>query len=151
MALAPQHPEARAVFEKVASEREAPIVESKDLVVQDSCTSNPCLVRNADGIPIAQQFDLETDSECYPQLTMPLLGHHQFTNATTAVAAIECLKQRGYIVPKDSVYTGLRTSNGTVGSNELSLHQLSSLMARILQPQWRHSAARSVRVFVTVG
>ena len=108
LALAPQHPEARAVFEKVASEREAPIVESKDLVVRDSCTSNPCLVRNAAGMPIAQQFDMETDSECYPQLKMPLLGHHQFINATTAVAAIECLKQRGYIVPKDSVYAGFK-------------------------------------------
>ena len=94
VALAPQHPEARAVFEKVASEREAPIVESKDLVVQDSCASNPCLVRNADGLPIAQQFDMETDSESYPQLTMPLLGHHQFINATTAVAAIECLEAK---------------------------------------------------------
>lgn len=108
LALAAQHPEAQTVFEKVASEREAPIVESKDLVVQDSDTPNPRLVRDADGLPIAQQFDMETDSERYPQLTMPLLGHHQFINATTAVAAIECLKQRGYRVPKTSVYTGFK-------------------------------------------
>ena len=51
---------------------------------------------------------METDSERYPQLTLPLLGHHQFINATTAVAAIECLKQRGYIIPKDSVYAGFQ-------------------------------------------
>ena len=108
LALAPQPPEARTVFEKVASEREAPIVDSKDLVLQDSLTPNPRLVRNADGLPIAQQFDMKTDSESYPQLTMPLLGHHQFINATTAVAAIECLKQTRYIVPKTSVYTGFK-------------------------------------------
>ena len=108
LALAPQRPEAQTVFEKVASEREVPIVESKDLVVQDSDTPNPRLVRNVDGMPIAQQFDLETDSERYPQLTLPLLGHHQFINATTAVAAIECLKQRGYRVPKTSVYAGFK-------------------------------------------
>ena len=51
---------------------------------------------------------METDSESYPQVTMPLLGHHQFINATTAVAAIECLKQKGYRVPKVSVYAGFK-------------------------------------------
>ena len=104
VALAPQHPEARAVFEKVADERKAPIVEAKE----NSCTSVLCLVQNADGTPVAQQFDLETDSERYPQLTIPLLGHHQFINAMTAIAAIECLKQKGYVIPKASVYAGLK-------------------------------------------
>lgn len=118
LALAPQHPEARAVFEKVASERKAQIVEVKGFeatckpilqeTVQDSCVSTPRLLQNADGLPIAQQFDVETDSERYPQLTIPLLGYHQFINATTAVAAIECLKQDGYRVPKESVYAGLK-------------------------------------------
>ena len=118
LALAPQHPEARAVFEKVASERKARIVEVKGFeatckpilqeTVQDSCVSAPRLIQNADGLPIAQQFDVETDSERYPQLTIPLLGYHQFINATTAVAAIECLKQDGYRVPKESVYAGLK-------------------------------------------
>ena len=108
LALAPQHPEARTVFEKVASERNAPIVEPKDVVGRDCCASSSRLVRNADGLPVAQEFDVETDSESYPQLTMPLLGHHQFINATTAVTAIECLKQKGYIVPKASVYAGFK-------------------------------------------
>ena len=108
LALAPQHPEARAVFEKVASERNAPIVEPKNLVGRDCSASSSRLVRNADGLPVAQEFDVETDSESYPQLTMPLLGHHQFINATTAVTAIECLKQKGYRVPKTSVYAGFK-------------------------------------------
>ena len=108
LALAPQHPEARTVFEKVASERNAPIVEPKDVVGRDCSASSSRLVRNADGLPVAQEFDVETDSESYPQLTMPLLGHHQFINATTAVTAIECLKQKGYIVPKASVYAGFK-------------------------------------------
>ena len=108
LALAPQHPEARTVFEKVASERKAPIVEPKNVVGRDCCASSSRLVRNADGLPVAQEFDVETDSESYPQLTMPLLGHHQFINATTAVTAIECLKQKGYIVPKASVYAGFK-------------------------------------------
>ena len=118
LALAPQHPEARAVFEEVASERKAPIVEPKVLdavckprlqnAEQDSCVSPSRLIQNAEGLPIAQEFDVETDSERYSQLRMPLLGHHQFINATTAVAAIECLKQEGYNILKDSVYAGFK-------------------------------------------
>ena len=102
LALAPQHPEARAVFEKVAGERKVPIVEAK----VDSCASVPRLVQEDDGVPVAQQFNVEIGSESYPQLTIPLLGYHQFINAMTAVAAIECLKQKGYTVPKASVYAG---------------------------------------------
>ena len=101
VALAPQHPEARAVFEKVADERKAPIVEAKE-------NSSVRLVQNADGTPVAQQFDVEMDSEHYTKLAIPLLGHHQFINATTAIAAIECLKQKGYAVSKVSVYDGFK-------------------------------------------
>ena len=109
LALAPQHPEARAVFEKVANERKASIVAAKTHDVEpDHRVSTSQLVQNADGIPVAQQFDVETDFESYPQLTIPLLGYHQFVNATTAIAAIECLKQEGYAIPKNSVYAGFK-------------------------------------------
>ncbi len=116
LALAPQHPAARAVFEKVANERKAPIVAAKTRdaackpvssdVAQEHWVSTSQLVQDADGLPIAQQFDVETDSERYSQLTIPLLGRHQFVNATTAIAAIECLKQKGYTIPKNSIYAG---------------------------------------------
>ncbi|MCY3741597.1 MAG: bifunctional folylpolyglutamate synthase/dihydrofolate synthase [Candidatus Poribacteria bacterium] len=102
LALAPQHPEARAVFEKVANERNALIVETK---IHDAASQ---LVENVDGLPVAQRFDVETDFESYSQLTIPLLGHHQFVNATTAIAAIECLKQKGYTIPKNSIYAGFK-------------------------------------------
>lgn len=118
LALAPQHPEAKAVFEKVANERNVLIVEAKTRgatskptaydVTPDHRVSTSQLVQNTDGIPIAQQFDVETDSERYSQLTIPLLGHHQFVNATTAIAAIECLKQKGYTIPKNSIYAGFK-------------------------------------------
>ena len=109
LALAPQHSEARAVFERVANERKASIVAAKTHDVEpDHRVLTSQLVQDADGIPIAQQFDVETDSERYSQLTIPLLGHHQFVNATTAIAAIECLKQEGYAIPKNSVYAGFK-------------------------------------------
>ena len=104
LALAPQHPAARAVCEAVASERKAPIVELN--VFDAAC--KPRVIQNAESLPIAQQFDIETDSERYPQLMIPLLGDHQYINATTALAAIECLKQEGYTVPKYSVYAGFK-------------------------------------------
>ena len=118
LALAPQHPDARTVFEKVANERNVPIVTAKiheapcslvsGDVAQAHRASTSQLVQNADGIPIAQQFDVETDSERYSQLTIPLLGHHQVVNATTAIAAIECLKQSGWTIPKNSIYAGFK-------------------------------------------
>ena len=106
LALAPQHPEAHAVFETVANERNAPIVEVKSH--EADCQPICRLIQDDDLVPVAQQFDVETDSERYPQLTMPLLGYHQFVNATTAIAAIECLKQIGYAIPKASVYAGFK-------------------------------------------
>lgn len=108
LALAPQHPEAQTVFEKVAGERDAPIVEIENFLQKDSGTSVPQIIYNADGVPVAQHFDVETNSNSYPQLNIPLLGYHQFVNATTALAGLECLKQQGYIVPKASVYTGFK-------------------------------------------
>ena len=118
LALAPQHPDARAVFEKVANERNVPIVEVKIHAAthkpiscdsgQEHRTSTSQLIENADGIPIAQQFDVETDFKRYSQLRIPLLGHHQFVNATTAIAALECLKQKGYTIPKTSIYAGFK-------------------------------------------
>ena len=108
LALAPQHPEAQAVFEKVASERDAPIVEVENFLQRDASSLVPRIVYNTVGIPVAQRFDMETDLDSYPQLATPLLGHHQFVNAATALAGLECLKQQGYAIPKDSVYTGFK-------------------------------------------
>ncbi len=104
VALAPQHPEARAVIEKVSSERNAPIIEVKNFVAQDPDISASQVILNSEGGPVAQQFDVES----YSQLTLPLLGYHQYVNGTTAIAAIECLKQKGYVISKDSVYNGFK-------------------------------------------
>ena len=98
LALAPQVPEAQAVFERVAAERNAPIISAKP--------SNE--VRRARGQsaptePTGQHFDVED----YPGLFMPLLGQHQRVNAATAIAGIACLKQRGYAIPSESVYQGI--------------------------------------------
>lgn len=102
IALAPQHPDAYTVIEKVAKERNAPIVKIKNIGEGNSDK----LVLDSEGVPNAQQFDVNTDTENYTELTLPLLGHHQFINGTTAIAAIESLKQKGYNITKESVYAG---------------------------------------------
>ena len=108
VALAPQHPEARAVIEYVANERNASIVEVKDFDKQDSDQYVPQIIKDSEGMPMAQEISVETDTEHYTSLTLPLLGQHQYVNATTAIAAITCLKQEGFKISKDSIYAGFR-------------------------------------------
>lgn len=108
VALAPQHPEARAVIEYVANERNANIVEVKDFDRQDPDQYVPQIVRDSERMPIAQEFNVEMDTEHYTSLTLPLLGQHQYVNATTAIAAIACLRQEGFKISKDSVYAGFK-------------------------------------------
>ena len=108
VALAPQHPEARAVIEYVANQRKANIVEVKDFDKQEPNQSVSQIVRDSEGMPIAQEFNVQTHTEHYTSLTLPLLGQHQYVNATTAIAAIACLKKKGFAISKDSVYAGFK-------------------------------------------
>lgn len=103
LALAPQVPEAQAVFEEVAAERAAPIVPASAVSHRDAGNGNSRLLGKGENLPIGQHFDVEN----YSALFMPLLGEHQRVNAATAIAAIACLKQRGYVIPYESVYQGI--------------------------------------------
>ena len=96
--LAPQLPEAQAVFEDVAADRDAPI----DAVGRD------IHLKRKDWNISGQTFDLTTQSAFYPDLFLPLLGEHQAFNAATAVASIERIRKEGYTVPRTSIYDGLR-------------------------------------------
>ncbi|MBN2334131.1 bifunctional folylpolyglutamate synthase/dihydrofolate synthase [Candidatus Bathyarchaeota archaeon] len=53
-------------------------------------------------------FDLSS-RRTYKGLTIPLLGEHQITNASTAVAAVEALSLYGVDVPELAVREGLRS------------------------------------------
>ena len=96
--LAPQLPEAQAVFEAVAADRDAPM----DGVGRD------IHLKRKDWNINGQTFDLTTQSAFYPDLFLPLLGEHQAFNAATAVACIERIRKEGYTVPRTSIYDGLR-------------------------------------------
>ncbi len=41
------------------------------------------------------------------EVSIPLLGEHQLINTATAVAALEVLADRGFNIPKESIYQGL--------------------------------------------
>ena len=96
---APQKPEALAVIEEVCQEKGAPLV----LVGRD--WSWRVLTINLEG----QEFEVLRDSiVIYRRLWIPLLGRHQFINATVAVACINELCNQGLGIPDKAVKEGLR-------------------------------------------
>ena len=96
--VAPQVPEARAVFEAVARDRDAPMVE----------VGRDIHLKRKDWNINGQMFDLTTQSSFYPDLFLPLHGEHQALNAATAIGCIERIRQEGYKVPRTSIYDGLK-------------------------------------------
>ena len=96
--LAPQVPEAQAVFEAVAADRNA----SMDGV---GCDIH---LKRKDWNINGQTFDLTTQSVFYPDLFLSLIGEHQAVNAATAIGCIERIRQEGYKVPRTSIYDGLK-------------------------------------------
>ena len=97
--LAPQVPAARAVFEAVAADRDAPM----DSVGRD------IHLKREDWNINGQTLDLTTQSAFYPALFLSLLGEHQAVNAATAIGCIERIRQEGYKIPQTSIYGGLKT------------------------------------------
>lgn len=96
--LAPQVPEARAVFEAVAAGRGAPM----DAVERD------IHLKRKDANTNGQTLDLMTQSAFYPDIFLSLLGEHQAVNAATAIGCIERIRQEGYKIPRTSIYGGLK-------------------------------------------
>ncbi len=108
VALAPQHPDAHRVFDQVANERNSPTIKVKNIDDQDTYKINIKHKLDSERIPIAQQFDIITNSDSYQGLILSLIGYHQYVNAATAIAAIECLELQGYTIKKESMYEGFR-------------------------------------------
>ncbi len=99
--VAPQRPEALAVIRRIAERRNSEIVivgQDWDWVFLDTDTTTQHL-------SIFRQGNALTPE--YPDLELPLLGHHQLENACTAVAIIELLRDQGIEVSRESVRLGL--------------------------------------------
>ena len=95
--LAPQPPEALAVFREVAGQRKAPLVEVDGQVSWRKGRAD------LDG----QSFEVAGLRGHY-DLWMPLLGDHQLENAGVAMATAETLVSKGFEVSKECIARGLR-------------------------------------------
>lgn len=97
----PQHPEAMAVIEATAQERDAPLT----IVGRD------WQWRFLGGDLAGQRLAIcrvgHEEAPEYPELVLPLLGDHQLENACIAVAAVEILRQQDVSIPREAVCRGL--------------------------------------------
>lgn len=72
------------------------------------------------------QFSFEMDDEFYPDLELSVLGLHQITNASLALASIKGLKQSGYRVSDPALRNALELTHipgrmEVIGSNPIIL------------------------------
>ena len=99
---APQRAEAIKVLEAVSRERGAPLTE----VGRDwDYEPGPA---DLDGQAFTVRRIADGNSELDGEYWIPLLGRHQLENATSAIAALGILRQRGFRIPVQAVHEGLR-------------------------------------------
>ena len=99
---APQRAEAIEVLEAISQERGASLTEvGRDWVHEPGpadLDGQYFIVRRTGG-----------GSELEGEYWLPLLGRHQLENATSIIAALDVLRQRGFSVPAEAVREGLRS------------------------------------------
>jgi dihydrofolate synthase/folylpolyglutamate synthase len=100
---APQRAEAIEVLEAVSQQRGAPLTE----VGRDwDYEPGPA---DLDGQVFTARRIAGGSSELDGEYWIPLLGRHQLDNATSAIAALDILRQRGFRVSVEAMREGLRT------------------------------------------
>jgi len=99
---APQQPKALKVIEATCRERESPLaVVGRDWVHEPGPA-------DLDG----QYFTVRraaAGSELEGEYWLSLLGRHQLENATSVIAALDILRQRGFCIPAQAARAGLRS------------------------------------------
>jgi len=101
---APQRAEAINVLKTISRERNAPLIEiGRDWDYQAGAA-------NWDG----QHFTLQkitdghsTSNELSGEYWLPLLGRHQLENASSAIAALDVLRQSGFEIPTTAIHQGM--------------------------------------------
>ncbi len=116
--VGPLDPESRPVIERVARERDAPLLSAADLVT----------VRRRRQTLDGQRVAVSSGTTDYGTLTCPLLGRHQLDNLAVAVAAIEVLRDRvGLTIPEAAVAQGVATVSWPARCQVLERHPLTLL------------------------
>ncbi|MGG0027350.1 folylpolyglutamate synthase/dihydrofolate synthase family protein [Bacillus safensis subsp. osmophilus] len=99
MITAVHQPEALAIIQNTAKEKNAECISLHDT----------CIFDEQQPTETGERFTLRTSRGQYPQLETGLIGTHQRQNASLAVLLIEWLEQEGYIsVTKEQIYEGIR-------------------------------------------
>jgi len=103
---APQDPEAMAVIERIARERNAPLsVVGRDLLarpVRRSLNHQVVELR----LPSGKDLSIMDDSIQKLEVVLPLLGDHQVENAAVAYLAIDRFRQNALPVSDDQIRDG---------------------------------------------
>ncbi len=112
--MAPQQFEAERVIEKIAEEREAPLMRvgtdwhfapgSHELEGQS------LYIWSAREQPLMDAYVDSAGGEEWvpPRFELPLLGHHQVVNAAVAYAALKAVDERGLSISEESIKRGFR-------------------------------------------
>lgn len=110
--MAPQKDEARLVIERIAADRNSPMVEvGKDYLYREiahTLTDQTFWVWSANEQGEINKF-FESNGKEGKQptiLKIPLLGYHQIQNAATAYAALQVFKTNGLMIEDDAIARG---------------------------------------------
>ena len=112
--LSPQEAEARQAVERVANDHEAPLYKiGEDYLfapISHSLDGQSFLVWPASDQPYIDAYiESAGNSDWEPtRLTIPLLGFHQVENATTAYAALQVARSRGFVISEYHIKEGFR-------------------------------------------
>jgi dihydrofolate synthase/folylpolyglutamate synthase len=99
---APQEDLALSVLQEIAAAK------GSDLIQVEQAYPFEILTKTLDG----QIFRLQTpESPGSEEYQIPLLGDFQVINAVTALAALDALRSRGFVIDPDAVHTGLKDVN----------------------------------------
>ena len=110
--LAPQKKEARLVVERVAAERQAPLVQvGSDYLfapLSHTLESQTLFVWSRSEQALADIYMEDGDAHGWEpaRLTVPLLGHHQVENTATAYAALLTARKHGLAVTEEAIQAG---------------------------------------------
>ena len=101
---APQQAEALQVVEEVSRERGSPLVlVGRDWVYEPGPA-------DLDGQAFTVRRIAGGSSALDGEYRLRLLGRHQLENATSAIAALDVLRQQGFQIPAEAVHEGVRSA-----------------------------------------
>ena len=104
--LAPQVPEARKELLRLASERQSPVIKVEEAYSWQELHHS--LDRQRLSIEALPQAPAKSLARPAIKLTLPLLGAHQLSNAVTALAALDVLRNAGFNLSRRDLQSGYR-------------------------------------------